>query len=232
MARIEWDQIGEKLFETGIDRGVLYVYDASNEIEGHYGPAVAWNGLTSITETPSGADSNKQYADNGIYANLRGVEEFGGTIEAFMAPDEFAECDGQKNVSGVRVGGQTRKTFGLCYRTLEGNDTEGLEHGYKLHLVYGATASPSDRTYETVNESPEAGSLSWEYDTVPVPITIDDVEKKTSLLTISTRDVTEAQMTALENVLYGTSGATGTTGTTGYLPLPDKVIEIITEAAG
>ena len=219
--RITWDEIGEKLFETGIDRGVLYPYDASNNVDSHYGPAVAWNGLTSVTETPSGADSNKQYADNGIYANLRGVEEFGGTIEAFMAPDEFAECDGQKRISGVRVSGQTRRAFGLSYRTIEGNDTEGLDFGYKIHLVYGATASPSDRTYETVNESPEAGSLSWEYDTVPVPITIDGVEKKTSLLTIASREVGSEAMEALEDVLYGTNNADG------YLPLPDDVIALI-----
>lgn len=224
MPRIEWDKTGEKLFETGIDRGVLYVYDASNNIDGHYGPAVAWNGLTSVTETPSGAESNKQYADNGIYANLRGVEEFGGTIEAFMSPDEFDQCDGQATVNGINISGQSRKAFGLAYRTIEGNDTEGLDYGYKIHLVYGATASPSDRTYETVNESPEAGSLSWEYDTVPVSVTIDGVTRKTSLLTFSSKDVDANKLKTFEDILYGTEGTGGTEGTEGYLPLPDAVI--------
>lgn len=215
MAMLTWDGTGQKLFETGTDRGVLYVLDSSNE----YKPGVAWNGLTSVTESPSGADSNKQYADNTIYANLRGAEEFGGTIEAFTYPDEWAVCDGSVIVNnGIVVGQQGRRTFGFSFRTKIGNDVDGLDHGYKLHLVYGATASPSERSYETVNDSPEAATLSWEFDTVPVDVTIDGVQKKTALLTIDSTKVPKAKLDVLEAALYGTDNADA------YLPEPDDVI--------
>lgn len=226
MAKLTWDDTGKKLFETGIDRGVLYPYvtPASNTdttASGYtpYSAGVAWNGLTSVSESPSGADSNKQYADNGVYANLRGAEEFGGTIEAFTYPDEWMECDGSAVVAtGIVAGQQNRKSFGLSYRTLIGNDTAGLDYGYKIHLVYGATASPSERSYETVNDSPEAATMSWEYDTVPVGITIDSVPKKTALITIDSTKVDSTKLTSFEAILYGGDNATA------KLPLPDDVI--------
>lgn len=226
MARLTWDDTGKKLFETGIDRGVLYPYvtPASNTdttASGYtpYSAGVAWNGLTSVSESPSGADSNKQYADNGVYANLRGAEEFGGTIEAFTYPDEWMECDGSAVVAtGIVAGQQNRKSFGLSYRTLIGNDTNGIDYGYKIHLVYGATASPSERSYETVNDSPEAATMSWEYDTVPVGITIDSVPKKTALITIDSTKVDSTKLTSFEAILYGGDNATA------KLPLPDDVI--------
>ena len=226
MARLTWDDTGKKLFETGIDRGVLYPYVTPTQgtdttVSGYtpYSVGVAWNGLTSVSETPSGADSNKQYADNGVYANLRGAEEFGGTIEAFTYPDEWMECDGSAVVAtGIVAGQQNRKSFGLSYRTLIGNDTNGLDHGYKIHLVYGATASPSERSYETVNDSPEAATMSWEYDTVPVGITIDGEDKKTALITIDSTKVDGTKLTAFEATLYGGDN------TTAKLPLPDDVI--------
>jgi len=215
MAMLTWDGTGQKLFETGTDRGVLYVLDSNNE----YKPGVAWNGLTSVTESPSGADSNKQYADNTIYANLRGAEEFGGTIEAFTYPDEWAVCDGSVIVKGgIVIGQQGRRTFGFSFRTKIGNDVDGLDHGYKLHLIYGATASPSERSYETVNDSPEAATLSWEFDTVPVDVTIDGVQKKVSLLTIDSTKVAKADLDTLEAALYGTQSEDA------YLPTPDDVI--------
>lgn len=215
MAMLTWDGTGQKLFETGTDRGVLYVLDSNNE----YKPGVAWNGLTSVTESPSGADSNKQYADNTIYANLRGAEEFGGTIEAFTYPDAWAVCDGSVIVKGgIVIGQQGRRTFGFSFRTKIGNDVDGLDHGYKLHLIYGATASPSERSYETVNDSPEAATLSWEFDTVPVDVTIDGVQKKVSLLTIDSTKVAKADLDTLEAALYGTQSEDA------YLPTPDDVI--------
>jgi len=226
MARLTWDDTGKKLFETGIDRGVLYPYvtpaaNTDTTVSGYtpYSAGVAWNGLTSVSESPSGADSNKQYADNGVYANLRGAEEFGGTIEAFTYPDEWMECDGSAIVTtGIVAGQQNRKSFGLSYRTLIGNDTNGIDYGYKIHLVYGATASPSERSYETVNDSPEAATMSWEYDTVPVGITIDSVPKKTALLTIDSTKVDSTKLTSFEAILYGGDNATA------KLPLPDDVI--------
>lgn len=219
MAMLTWDGTGQKLFETGTDRGVLYVLDSNNE----YKPGVAWNGLTSVTESPSGADSNKQYADNTIYANLRGAEEFGGTIEAFTYPDEWAVCDGSVIVKGgIVIGQQGRRTFGFSFRTKIGNDVDSLDHGYKLHLIYGATASPSERSYETVNDSPEAATLSWEFDTVPVDVTINGVQKKVSLLTIDSTKVAKADLTKLETALYGGESADP------YLPTPDQVIAMFT----
>lgn len=226
--RLEWDKTGEHFYETGVKNGVLYPYNAANTAK-PYGPGVAWNGLTSVSESPSGGDENKIYADNLKYLSLRGLEEFGATIEAYTYPDEWAECDGSKApVVGLSVGQQTRKMFGFCFRTEVGNDVVGDSLGYKLHLIYGATASPSERSYETINDSPEAITFSWEIATTSVAIgTIDGVEyRPTSCLIIdSTKFTTEAakaKLTALEDALYGTESADA------YLPMPAEVIAMLT----
>jgi hypothetical protein len=219
MAPLTWDQVGERQYETGVDRGVLYHPDAAGE----YNDGFAWNGLTTVTETPSGAEANPQYADNIKYLNLYSAEEFGGTIEAFTYPDEFALNDGtERPAAGVSVGQQRRKAFGLCYRTKLGNDVDGDDHGYKLHLVYGATASPSEKAYTTVNDSPEALAFSWDFATVPVPVT---GLKPTSLITIDSTDVDPADLAALEAELYGDAGSDA------RLPLPDEVIALVGGAA-
>lgn len=211
--RLAWDQVGEREYETGVDRGVLYLSDGN----GVYDNGYAWNGLTTVTESPSGAESNKQYADNTVYLNLISAEQFGGTIEAFTYPDEFGECDGTVEPSpGVRIGQQGRRSFGLCYRTLVGDDVDS-DRGYKLHLVYGAQAAPSEKAYATVNETPEALSFSWEISTTPVEVTN---MKKTALITIDSTKVVAANLTALEDILYGTEGADP------RLPLPDEVIAL------
>lgn len=218
MSKLVWDQTGERFYETGVRNGVLYPVDAT----GAYSTGVAWNGLTSVTETPSGADSNPIYADDIKYLDLRSKEEFGGTIEAYTYPDEFAICDGSASLSqGVVIGQQTRKPFGFCYRTVVGNDAEREDYGYKLHIVYGATASPSDRQYQTINDNPEAINFSWEFTTVPVAVT---GYKDTALLTIESKKVGSAGMKAIEKVLYGD------TNVEPRLPLPDEVASIITEA--
>lgn len=211
MVKLTWDQVGERLFETGVDRGVLYLPTA-----GVYSAGYAWNGLVSVTESPSGAEPSPQYADNIKYLNLISVEEFGATIEAFTYPDEFAQCDGTASPAvGLSVGQQERKTFGLGYRTKIGNDTDGSDFGYKLHLVYGCLAAPSEKAYATVNDSPEALTFSWEISTTPVEIT---GYKPTALLTIDSTKVNPVNLAALENALYGTAG------TSPRLPLPDEVI--------
>lgn len=216
MARIVWDNVGERFYETGVDHGVLYVQQ-----EGAYPSGVAWNGLTAVTESPSGAEANPQYADNIKYLNLISAEEFGATIEAFTYPDEFAACDGSvEPVGGVILGQQPRKAFGLAYRTLVGNDTEGQDHGYKLHLVYNAMAAPSEKAYATVNDSPEAITFSWEVTTTPVPVTN---HKPTASITIDSRTADETKLKALEDILYGSEGATGP-----RLPLPDEIITLLT----
>ena len=167
MSKLVWDQIGEHIYETGTKNGVLYPMDST----GAYGKGVAWNGLTAVTESPSGADSNPIYADDIKYLDLRAVEDFGGTIEAYTYPDEFAPCDGSAHpTAGVTVGQQRRKPFGFCFRSAIGNDIDQDDHGYKLHLVYNATASPSERAYQTVNDSPEAVTFSWEFTTTPIPM--------------------------------------------------------------
>ena len=204
MSKIQWDQVGEKLYETGTKKGVLYLQSAS----GIYPSGVAWNGLTSVSESPDGGDANDIYADDIKYLVLRGVENFGGTIEAYTYPPEFEECDGCASLlSGVNIGQQPRKTFGFSYVSTIGNDTELDSHGYKIHLIYGASASPSERTYETINDSPEPIQFSWEFTTVPVNVT---GHKATALLTIdSTKFTTTAQkavLAAFEDVLYGSDG--------------------------
>lgn len=214
MARLEWDTIGERFFETGVDQCVLYPISSNA-----YPVGYAWNGITGITESPSGADANPIYADNIKYLNLRAAEEFGATVTAYTYPDEFAECDGSAApVSGVVLGQQSRKTFGLCYRTRFGNDTEGSDHGYKLHLVYGLTASPSERGYATINDSPEAIEFSWELNSTPVKVT---GYKPTSVITINSDEVSSAELADLEDILYGTAGADP------RLPLPDEVISLM-----
>lgn len=214
MSRLEWDAIGERFFETGVDQCVLYPI-ANNA----YPMGYAWNGITGVSESPSGADANPIYADNIKYLNLRAAEEFGATVTAYTYPDEFEECDGSVvPVKGLTIGQQSRKMFGLCYRSRLGNDTDGSDHGYKLHLVYGLTASPSERGYSTINDSPEAIEFSWEMNSTPVAVT---GYKPTSVITISSEDFTEAQMTVIEDVLYGDAN------NDPRLPLPDEVVALM-----
>jgi hypothetical protein len=216
MVALVWDQTGDRLYETGVERGVLYKPDAT----GAYNTGFAWNGLVSVTESPSGAESNKQYADNRVYLNLQSAEEFGGTIEAFTYPLEFGECDGTAEAKpGVYLGQQDRKTFGLSYRTLLGNDVEGNSYGYKLHLVYGALASPSEKSYATVNDSPEPLTFSWEFTTTPVDV---PNFKPSAIITINSTEVEPADLTALEALLYG--NATDEP----ELPLPADVFALFT----
>lgn len=216
MAKITWDDTGKRIYETGVDHGVLYPYGTS---EAPYGTGVAWNGLTNVSESPSGAEPSPIYADNIKYVNLMSNEEFGATIEAYTYPDEFAECDGSKELApGVYAGQQARKTFGLSYRTKIGNDVDGEDHGYKLHLIYGALAAPSERSYATINDSPEAITFSWEISTTPVEVTGG---KPTACITIDSTKVDKTKLDALEKILYG-DGATGP-----KLPLPDEVAEML-----
>lgn len=221
MSKLVWDAAGTHLFETGVDHGVLYLVDGT----GAYPHGVAWNGLTGITQSPSGADETKLWADNIKYVSLRAAEEFGGTIEAYTYPDEFAECDGSATVvAGLRAGQQPRKAFGLAYRTKIGNDTDLDSHGYMLHLVYGATCSPSQRSYATTNDSPEAITFSWEFSTNPVNF---GGFQPTSYMEIDSTKFTEsaakAKLDALEAKLFGTDATGGGEGTEPYLPLPDEV---------
>ena len=221
MAAITWDASGQRFFETGVDQCVLYPYDSTNQI---YGPGVAWNGITAITESPSGAEATALYADNIKYLNLIAAEDFGATIEAYTYPDEWAACDGSAElVNGVIAGQQARKTFGLCYRTKLGNDTDGQDHGYKLHLIYGALAAPSERAYQTVNDSPEAITFSWTITTTPVPVT---GYKPTACITIDSTKFAEGQaatkFSAFLKKLYGD------TMSDPVLPDPATVISDLT----
>lgn len=225
MSKIVWDAIGEHYYETGVDHAVLYQYSNA----GKYTDGVAWNGLTSASESPSGAEASKQYADNMNYLTLYSAEEFGMTIEAFTYPEEFEQNDGSASpVDGLNIGQQPRKSFGLCYRTKVGNDIQGDDFGYKLHLVYGCRAAPSERGYSTINDSPEAISFSWEISTTPVTIT---GYEPSALLTINSTKFTETadrtKLALLEDVLYGTNGEGQATGTTPTLPLPNVVISIL-----
>jgi hypothetical protein len=216
MTRVQWDKVGERRFEAGIDQGVLYLPNNNGE----YDSGFAWNGLTTVTESPSGAEPQPQYADNIKYVVLYSYEEFSGTIEAFTYPDEFAECDGTADPqAGITIGQQPRKAFGCSYRTLVGNDTEGLEHGSKIHLIYGATASPSEKARTTINDSPEALNFSWDFTTTPVPIT---GYKQTSYLTIDSTQVDATAFGQLEDILYGTVGVDP------RLPMPDEVLALFT----
>lgn len=214
MSAIVWDESGKRFYETGVDKGVLYVQNG-----GAYPLGVAWNGLTAVTESPSGAEPTPLYADNIKYLTLMSVEEFGATVEAYTYPDEFAVCDGSAEAAeGLFLGQQTRSPFGLCYRTLLGNDTDGQEHGYKLHLIYGALAAPSEKSYQTVNDSPEAITFSWELTTTPVAVT---GYKPTASLTIDSTKVDAAKLAALEAILYGA------TSVDPRLPLPNEVITLL-----
>lgn len=214
MAKLTWDNAGEKLYETGVDQGVLYVQDTN----GTYPKGVAWNGLSSVSESPSGADESAFYADNVKYAALRAAEDYGATVEAYMYPDEWMQCDGSAELAdGVFIGQQARKAFGLSYRTLIGNDTEGTAYGYKLHLIYGATASPSEKAYESVNDSPELITFSWEITTTPTAVT---GHKPTSCITIDSTKVDKEKLAQLEAKLYGDSS------TEASLPSPDEVAAI------
>lgn len=215
MEKIVWDQTGERLYETGVKNGVLYVQE-----NGTYPKGVAWNGLTAVTESPSGAEPTALYADDTKYVNLVSAEEFGATIEAYTYPDEFAECDGSASITnGVYIGQQNRKTFGLSYKTTVGNDVNNNNHGYKLHLIYGAVASPSEKSYSTINDSPDAITFSWEISTTPVNVT---GHKPTALLTIDSTKVDPTKLAKLEDILYGSTTADA------RLPLPDEIVSILT----
>lgn len=220
MSKLVWDQTGERKYETGVKKGVLYPL---SEL-GAYDKGVAWNGLTAVTESPSGAESNPLYADDIKYLDLRSVEEFGGTIEAYMYPDEFAECDGSASLAdGVSIGQQKRKTFGLCYRTVLGNDILGDDYGYKLHIVYGAVVAPSERAYSTINDSPEPITMSWEFSTTPVAV---DGFKPTAHLEIDSTKANPEKLAALEAILYGAAD------TEARLPLPNEIATLMkTEVA-
>ena len=217
MSKIVWDQTGERLYETGVKRGVLYVQDTG----GTYPKGVAWNGLTAVTESPSGAEATPLYADDIKYLNLISTEELGGTIEAYTYPDEFAECDGSASIAtGVYIGQQPRRTFGMCYTTTVGNDVDSNAHGYKLHLIYGALASPSEKAYATINDSPEAITFSWEFSTTPVNVT---GFKPTANIVIDSTKANPEKLAALEKILYGD------TEVEPRLPLPNEVAQTMGE---
>ena len=222
--KLVWDKTGEHYYETGVKNGVLYPMSAS----GTYPKGVAWNGLTAVTESPSGAEPTALYADDIKYLNLMSNEEFGATVEAYTYPDEFAECDGSASLTeGVYIGQQARKTFGLCYRTTLGNDSKGNDYGYKLHIIYGAMASPSEKAYSTINDSPDAITFSWELSTTPVAVANF---KPTASLTIDSTKVDPQKLAELEEILYGKDG-TGEDHSTGAvdprLPLPDEIANIM-----
>lgn len=222
MSRIVWDKTGERFYETGVKNGVLYVRGTATKGASPYQGGVAWNGLTAITESPSGAEATPLYADDIKYLNLMSNEEFGGTIEAYTYPDEFKTCNGEADlVEGVTIGAQTRAVFGMCYRTTLGNDEKGNDYGYKLHLVYGAQAAVSEKAYATINDSPEAITFSWEFTTTPVAVT---GHKPTACVTIDSTKVDAAKLKALEDALYGTEEKEA------YLPLPDEIATMM--AAG
>lgn len=223
MAKLVWDKSSERLYETGIKNGVLYVQGTG----GTYPKGVAWNGLTAVTESPSGAEPTPLYADDIKYLNLLSTEEFGATIEAYTYPDEFAECDGSKSLAaGVYIGQQARKAFGMCYKTTLGNDTEGNDHGYKLHIIYGALAAPSEKAYETINDTPEAITFSWEISTTPVNV---KGSKPTATIVIDSTKANPEKLAALEVILFGADAPNGEgTGTDPRLPLPDEIATLMT----
>ena len=227
---LEWDKTGEKFYEAGTRYGVLYPKDSS----GQYGTGVAWNGLTAVTESPSGAEETKLFADDQKYLSLYSAEEFGATVEAYTYPDEWAECDGSALIAdGVYAGQQTRKGFGLCYRTVLGNDEQGEGYGYKLHLIYGGMASPSEKSYATINDSPDAVQFSWEITTTPV--NLPGGLKPTSSLTIYSNKISKEKLETLEAILYGTAAVEADAehnieaaeAVAPRLPLPEEVIQII-----
>ena len=211
MAKLTWDTTGDRFFETGLDRGVLYVMN-----NGKYGTGVAWNGLTSVSESPEGAELTELWADGIKYANMRSAEDMKATVEAYTYPEEFEVCDGTASlVEGVTIGQQKRATFALCYRTLVGNDQDGTDHGYKIHIIYGATASPSEKQYQTVNDSPDAITFSWEMSTTPVNVT--GFDKPTALVVIDSTKVSAENLKKIEDKLYGTESEEAT------VLLPDEI---------
>lgn len=215
MSKLVWDQTGERYYETGVKQGVLYPQSTG----GSYPKGVAWNGITAVTESPSGAEATPLYADDIKYLNLMSVEEFGATIEAYTYPDEFAECDGSASIAtGVTIGQQKRNAFGLCYRTVLGNDVENNDYGYKLHLIYGAVAAPSEKGYATINDSPEAITFSWEITTTPVEV---PGFKPTASITIDSTKVDADKLQALEDILYGSGSKEA------RLPLPSEIATIM-----
>lgn len=215
MPKLVWDETGKRFYETGVAQGVLYPLGES----GTYSKGVPWNGLTAVTESPSGAEATPLFADNIKYLNLVSAEEFGATIEAYTYPDEFAQCDGSAEVApGVMIGQQSRKVFGLSYKTILGNDTELNDHGYKLHIIYGALAAPSEKGYATINDSPEAITFSWEVTTTPVSVS---GFKPTASITVDSTKVDKDKLKALEDLLYGTESEEA------KLPLPDEIVTLI-----
>lgn len=233
MSKLLWDQDQERLYETGVEQCALFLYDPTNDsaTDSGYLNGVAWNGVTGITESPSGAENTALWANDKKYLTLQSIEEFGGTIEAYMYPDEFMVCDGSANlggIAGVTIGQQPRKKFGLVYKTKLGNDDKGTDFGYKLHIIYGCQASVSERAYSTVNDSPEAITFSWSFETTPVNFLINDVEYSTSSIIIDSSKFTsstlKAKLTALEETLYGSDGSEAKTST---LPTPDDVYDAL-----
>lgn len=218
MSKLEWDVTGNKFYETGVSQCALYVMDE----DGKYGKGAAWSGVSAITESPSGAEATPIYADNIKYLNMMSAEELGGTIEAYMYPDEFKACNGEfEAADGVSIGQQTRKTFALAYKTIYGNDTDGNDYGYKLHIIYGALASPSEKAYSSTNDSPEAMTLSWEFTTTPVPV---KDHKPTSIITIDSKTADPTKLAELEAKLYGSESEEAT------LALPNEVITMMSAA--
>lgn len=219
MAKLVWDATGERLYETGVNNGVLY----PQSTDGTYPKGVAWNGLTAVTESPSGAEATPLYADNIKYLNLMSVEEFGATIEAYTYPDEFSECNGEAELAtGVSIGQQKRKTFGMSYKTVVGNDVDGNNHGYKLHIIYGVMAAPSEKAYATINDSPEAITFSWEVTTTPVSV---DGFEPTASITIDSTKVDSSKLTALETILYGSESEEA------RLPLPNEIATLMKDTS-
>ena len=219
MSRIVWDDTGKRFYETGVKNGVLYILGK----DGKYANGVAWNGLTAVTESPSGAEATALYADDIKYLNLMSAEEFGATIEAYTYPVEFEVCDGSASIAtGVSIGQQSRSTFGLCYKTTVGNDVAGNDYGYKLHLIYGAVASPSEKAYATVNDSPEAITFSWEVKTTPVNVTD---YKPTACVIIDSTKADKTKLEALEAILYGSESKEP------RMPLPDELATLMGDTA-
>lgn len=225
MFNLQWDQIGERVYETGVKMGVLYPQKG-----GMYPKGVAWNGLTAITESPSGAEPEPIYADDTKYLNLLSNEEFGATVEAYTYPEEFGACDGSAEIgTGVSIGQQRRNPFGLCYRTTIGNDTDGSDYGYKIHIIYGAMASPSEKGYATINDTPEAITFSWELATTPVDV---PGFKPTASLTVDSTKVEKEKLKILEEILYGKAAAESAEAIDARLPLPSEIIELVGVAEG
>ena len=220
MSKLVWDQVGQRVYETGVSQGVLFPMGS----DGKYAAGVPWNGLTGVTESPSGAEPTKLYADDINYVTLYSAEEFGGTIEAYTYPPEFEECNGEKEIAvGVNIGQQPRKMFGMAYKTVVGNDVQGNDYGYKLHLVYGAKVNPSEKAYATINDSPEAITFSWEFSTTTVPVT---GFKPTASLVIDSTKVDKTKLAALEAKLFGSESEEAS------LPTPDEIIALVGQAAG